>query len=278
MFTTIISPPNLLANLHQPNWRIIDCSFDLSDTELGRNNYKAAHIPGAIYAHLDDDLSGPIMPTKTSRHPLPSVEDMCTIFGEWGIDENTQVIVYDQKRGALAARLWWMLRYLGHRAVAVLDGGSVAWQQASGPMTKDVSIVQPTSFESDVQGDWLVTVADIEAGHVGQLIDSRTPERYRGEHEPIDPIAGHIPGAINLPFPANWNTDGDLLPKAELAARFATVADPNEATFYCGSGVTACHNLLAYAHAGLGNARLYAGSWSEWITDPQRTVAVAEEG
>ncbi|RMF03612.1 MAG: sulfurtransferase [Bacteroidetes bacterium] len=275
MFTTLISAPELATHYDPTNWRIVECSFDLNDPQAGRKLYAAGHIPGAQYAHLDEDLSGNIIPGQTGRHPLPSVAAMVDLFERLGISNDSQVVVYCNKHGAIAARLWWMLRYLGHKTVAVLDGGRNAWIGAAYAWTKDVPTFSRGNFTPRVQTDWLVDADEVD--RIRQqpdyaLVDSRTPERYRGDQEPIDPVAGHIPGAINMPFPENWDPTGHLRSPAELQERFAALPPPERSVFYCGSGVTACHNLLAYAHAGLGNARLYAGSWSEWITDSRRAV------
>ncbi|PSR12477.1 MAG: sulfurtransferase [Bacteroidetes bacterium] len=276
-YQTIIAAAELHDHLHQANWLVIDCRADLSDLEAGRRAYAQGHVPGAWYAHLEEDLSGPIVPGKTGRHPLPSVAAMEALFGRWGISPTTQVVVYDDSRGAIAARLWWMLRYLGHTNVAVLDGGYAQWLAGDYPVDTTVKPVTPTAFMGQVQTDWLRSVAAVDAQRQDadfRVVDSRATDRYRGEVEPIDPVAGHIPGAINLPFADNWLPNGLLRPAAELQARFAELPPAPHTTFYCGSGVTACHNILAYAHAGLGDAGLYAGSWSEWIVDAKRPVAV----
>ena len=275
MFNTLISAVELSKQLTNPDWRIIDCRHDLSDTEAGRRAYASGHIPGAIFAHLDEDLSGPIVPGTTGRHPLPCITAMEQQFGRWGISPDTQVVVYDDKNGAIAARLWWMLRYLGHEAVAVLDGGLAAWLQQGGALDQNENKPAYTNFVAKPHTVWVRSAHDVEAAiRAGEtIVDSRAPERYRGEVEPIDPVAGHIPGAINLPFAENWQPDGTMQSAQALRARFEQLSAAEQVTFYCGSGVTACHNILAYAHAGLGMPRLYAGSWSEWITDQQRPVA-----
>ncbi|PHN08047.1 sulfurtransferase [Flavilitoribacter nigricans] len=277
MYKTLISPAELQQNYQAGNWVIVDCRFDLADTQAGRRAYESAHIPGAIYAHLDDDLSGEIIPGTTGRHPLPTVEEAIALFSLWGIDDSVQVIAYDDKGGGVASRLWWMLRWLGHEAVAVLDGGWPAWQAADLAISDKLATVRPRQFKPQS-----TLASSIDAAGVDEVreradyvvVDSRTPERYRGEVEPIDPVAGHIPGAINLPFPANL-ADGKFLSPEELKARFAAAlgnTKGEQVVFYCGSGVTACHNILAYAHAGLGDAVLYPGSWSDWITDTSRPV------
>lgn len=275
---TIISGKAAAKNLPQDNWRFIDCRFSLGDTEEGRRAYGLAHIPNAYYAHLDEDLSGEIIPGQTGRHPLPSVAQMAALFGTWGITPETQVVVYDAKRGAIASRLWWMLRYCGHEKVAVLDGGWTAWQKEELPTDNSVPSVSSIVFNAHPQTEWLQTAADVNRSRqtvTEQVVDSRVALRYQGVEEPIDPVAGHVPGAINLPFADNWTVEGLLQSPAALRARFADLPPAAQTTFYCGSGVTACHNLLAYAHAGLGNARLYAGSWSDWITDARLPVATS---
>ncbi|MEO0724801.1 MAG: sulfurtransferase [Bacteroidota bacterium] len=276
MFNTIISAAELSTHLNDPNWRIIDCRHELKDVEAGRRAYAAGHISGALFAHLDEDLSGPIIPGTTGRHPLPCVTAMEQQFSKWGIGADTQVVVYDDKRGAIASRLWWMLRYLGHDAVAVLDGGLAKWQGQGGALSTDVIKLAPTNFKAEVKTNWVrdaEAVMQSQQDNVQTIVDSRGANRYRGEVEPIDPVAGHIPGAINMPFAENWQEDGLLKSADALRERFADLPAADQVTFYCGSGVTACHNLLAYAHAGLGSARLYPGSWSDWITDPERGVA-----
>ena len=278
MFTTLISPPELFTL--QANVVIVDCRFSLADTNYGRKAYAAGHIPRAVYAHLDEDLSGPIIHGKTSRHPLPDVNDFSAKLSAWGVDNDTQVVAYDDAGGAIAARLWWMLRWLGHDAVAVLNGGIQAWE-ANYPLSQGVPSVVPATFTPRLRPELLVNVETVAQAHAETLlIDSRTPERYRGEAEPIDPIAGHIPGAVNAPHPTTIGDDGDYLSPTTLRAHFETLlgdTSPIQAVFYCGSGVTAARNLLAMAYAGLGDGKLYAGSWSEWITDPSRPVATGNE-
>lgn len=276
MFNTIISAAELSEQLTNPNWRIIDCRHDLKDTEAGRRAFGEGHIPGAVFAHLDEDLSGPIIPGETGRHPLPCVTAMEQQFSKWGINENVQVVVYDDKRGAIASRLWWMLRYLGHSSVAVLDGGLAAWLSQGGALEQAQQQPASRNFKAQVNTDWTLDATGVDTARTDAqqiVVDSRAAARYRGEMEPIDPVAGHVPGAISLPFADNWQENGLLKSAEELRQRFAGLPAAEQTTFYCGSGVTACHNLLAYAHAGLGNARLYPGSWSDWITDDQREVA-----
>lgn len=278
-YTTLISATELTRRLDDPDWVVIDCRFSLADTERGRRDYLAAHIPGALYAHLDEDLSGPVVAGQTGRHPLPDSEAFARKLGGWGIGDGVQVVAYDDSTGGIAARLWWMLRWLGHDAVAVLDGGWAHWSKAGFPVRAGQESKPARLFEARPRPELLVNTATVEAMSQDSrpgLFDSRTADRYRGQNETIDPVAGHIPGAICAPYPENIGPDGLFLPRAELRVRFeALLGDtPAErAVFYCGSGVTAAQNLLAIAHAGLGQARLYAGSWSQWIAEPARPVA-----
>jgi thiosulfate/3-mercaptopyruvate sulfurtransferase len=281
--TTILSTSDLAQHLTDPDWAIVDCRFWLDDTERGRRDYRRAHIPGAVYAHMDEDLSGPIVPGKTGRHPLPEIDAITKMLSGWGIDSSVQVVAYDDAGASMAARLWWMLRWLGHEAAAVLDGGFPHWQK-EGRQTRDgVETRSPRSFWPRPRPDTLVNAGDILAAMGGRklrVFDSRAADRYRGENETIDPVAGHIPGAISAPYAGNIGPDGRFLPRKELRARFeALLGDvpAGQTAFYCGSGVSAAHNLLALAHAGLGEARLYAGSWSEWIADPSRPIATGNE-
>ena len=277
-FGTIINCADLAGYDQHPDWRIIDCRFALSDTELGRHEYRQAHIPGAIYAHLDEDLSGPIIPGKTSRHPLPDVERLVDTFSGWGIDSSVQVIAYDNGPGMIAARLWWMLRWLGHDRVAVLDGGWPAWLAAGYDTSDSVGEVAKRKFIATIRHEMLVDAAgvmDIIETDNYRLLDSRAAARYRGEVEPLDPIAGHIPSAVSAPYEDNLDEDQRLLAPRILRERFQELAGDihdKKTVFYCGSGVSACQNLLAWHHAGCGEAILYAGSWSEWITDPNRPI------
>lgn len=274
-YNTIISVKEAQALLDTENCRFIDCRFMLTDKSGGEKLYQTAHIPGAVYAHLNRDLSGKIIPGETGRHPLPDPEAMAERIGKWGIDSETQVIVYDQSHGGIAARLWWLLRWLGHEKVAVLDGGWAAWQKANAPVSDAAVHIEEKTFTANLQGHLAVGVETIATYYDDEdfcLIDARASERYRGEEEPIDPVAGHIPSALNLPYMENLNGDGLWKSPEELKERFADVGEKGP-VFYCGSGVTACHNILAIKHAGLGDARLYAGSWSDWILDEEREVA-----
>jgi len=278
-YTTLIPAAELANHLDDPAWVIVDCRFSLADTDRGRRDYQEAHIPGAVYAHLDEDLSGPMIAGQTGRHPLPGIETFAQTLGGWGIGDGVQVVVYDDSTGGIAARLWWMLRWLGHNAAAVLDGGWMQWSRAGLPVESTSKSKPARVFEARPRPDLLVNTAVVKTLSQEQpavIFDSRTADRYRGENETIDPVAGHIPGAICAPYLENVGPDGLFLPKEALRARFESLlgqAPVEQAVFYCGSGVTAAHNLLAMTYAGLGDGRLYAGSWSEWITDPARPVA-----
>ncbi len=279
--TTLIDAPTLHAHLNDPDWVVMDCRFSLTDTEAGRRAYRDSHLPGARYAHLDEDLSGPVTPA-TGRHPLPDPERLAQKLGAWRIDHDTQVVAYDDMGGMLAAaRLWWLLRWLGHTACAVLDGGLPTWRRAGLPLTAEIPAARPTVFTSRPDnGLWVSTEQVLTLPAADVLLDARAAARYRGEMEPIDPIAGHIPGALNLPTDSNLTPEGHFLPFAALRERFAAALgdrSPASVIHACGSGVTACHNLLAMETVGLCGSRLYAGSWSEWIRDPRRVVATGED-
>ena len=280
-YDTLIDATTLNVNCADPEWVIVDCRFNLANAEAGRQAYQASHLPNARYAHLDADLSSPITPA-TGRHPLPDPARVAHTLGEWGIGPDTQVVAYDDMGGMVAAaRLWWLLRWLGHRACAVLDGGFPGWQRAGLPLTAELPIVQPATFgaKPDYQ-HWLTTAQVVAWSAEEVLLDARGAARYRGEMEPIDPIAGHIPGAANLPTDGNLTSDGYFLSPAELRVRFNAGLgrrSPTTVVHSCGSGVSACHNLLAMEVAGLNGSRLYAGSWSEWIRDPARSIAVGAD-
>ena len=277
MYKTIIDVETLASNVDEPDWVVVDCRFSLADTAVGYQNYQTAHIPGAVYAHLDDDLSGPPV-TDHGRHPLPTPQRLAQLFSRLGIDEMSQVVAYDDAGGMIASRLWWMLRYMGHDGAAVLDGGWQAWQAAGLPTHSGVKKNDPAQFTGRPQPKLLVTLDEVMEQPL--LVDSRAPERYRGEIEPLDPRPGHIPHAINLPYETHLDENGRFRPADEMKAALKTVLGKTSgeaATFYCGSGVSACVNLLAMSHAGLGNGRLYVGSWSEWSSDPQRPITLGEE-
>ncbi len=285
MFDTLIAPSQLAAHLGEPDWVVIDCRFELERPRWGEEEYSRARIPRARYAHLDRNLSGAVS-AATGRHPLPPPERLAEQFGRWGIGAHSQVVAYDQGPGAYASRLWWLLRWLNHRQVAVLDGGLAAWRAERLPMEQGPASAAgdpPTRFEGRPNEGMTAGTAEIEhaidSGELSRgrcvLVDARAADRFAGRNETLDPVAGHVPGACNLPFADNL-TEGRFLPAERLRERFARVlaGQPAEALVcMCGSGVTACHNLLALEAAGLRGARLYAGSWSEWIRDPRRPVA-----
>ena len=276
-YETLIEPAGLRQHLGDPAWSIVDCRFDLAQTEAGRQAYQQAHIPRAHYAHLDEDLSSPITPTS-GRHPLPDIQRLAARLGEWGISSATQVIAYDNANGAFAARLWWLLRWLGHRPVAVLNGGLQAWLAAGYPTESRPAAVMRAEFKPQPQNDAWLTTAQVQqklaSGEI-TLIDARAADRFAGRNETIDSIAGHVPGARNHPFVSDLDSQQRFLPAAQLRQRWLEESrgpDAGHVVCMCGSGVTACHNLLALEVAGLHGARLYAGSWSEWIRDPNRPI------
>jgi thiosulfate/3-mercaptopyruvate sulfurtransferase len=273
MFTTLISTAALDANRHH-SWAIVDCRFDLQQPDWGRDQYRLAHIPSAVYAHLAHDLSSPMTGTN-GRHPWPSSVAMATTFGSIGIDADTQVVVYDQDIGIFAARLWWMLRSQGHDAVAVLDGGWTKWIREGRPSETGDESRTPTTFVSHPRPGLIADLETVIASADALLVDARSPERFAGKGETLDRVGGHIPGAVNRFYKQNVGAEGTFRDAATLRAEFEEVfagRPPDHTIMYCGSGVTACHNLLALEHAGLSGARLYPGSWSEWSADPQRPI------
>ncbi len=273
MTTLPISPFWLHSHLADPQVVVIDCRFSLIEPDQGQQQYQQGHIPGAYYLDLNRDLSSPVK-QHGGRHPLPDVLQLATQLSQMGIHshpaaESTLVVVYDDSRLAFAARLWWLLRYMGHDRVAVLDGGLSAWQAAGYPLTTEIPPRRQGLFVPDVRTDWVVNRAQVkhsqQDGHT-ILIDSREPERYRGEREPIDPVAGHIPGALNYPWQTVTTDQGFLRSAEEQKQRWSSLPDTQNLIVYCGSGVTACVNLLSLELAGLPTARLYAGSWSDWCS------------
>ncbi|HET7670621.1 MAG TPA: sulfurtransferase [Burkholderiales bacterium] len=269
--TTVVSTADLAAHLGE--WRIFDCRHDLMKPELGEQQYRQAHIPGALFASLDRDLSAP-KSGKNGRHPLPEPE----VFGQWlgrqGLKPGDQVVCYDASNGAMAARLWWMLRWVGHEAVAVLDGGLAKWTSEGRPVSSDVPAFAATDYPVNLNEEVAVGARMVHR-RLGQqlLVDARAPARWRGEQEPIDSVAGRIPGALNRFNMDNVGPDGTFKPAEALRKDFQDVLAgraPRDVVNYCGSGVAACHNLLAMEIAGLPGAKLFAGSWSEWIADPAR--------
>lgn len=277
-FETLIAPEQLVPLLADPRLLVVDCRFDLAHPAAGEQRWQQGRVPGAVYAHLERDLSAPVTPTS-GRHPLPAPADFAATLSRWGVGEHTQVVAYDDAAGMIAGRLWWMLRWLGHDAVAVLDGGLAAWQACGGDLDAVARPREPAGFRVRLRPDMLVTTAQLTrelAAAACLLVDARAAERFRGEVEPLDTVAGHVPGAVNHPLQHNLGAAGRFLHDDELAARWRDTLRGHSASqlvCMCGSGVTACHNLLALERIGLQGARLYAGSWSEWIRDPARGVA-----
>ena len=274
---TLIDAAALAALLGQPGLRIIDCRHDLAELEAGRRAYAEGHIPGAVFMHLDEDLSGTCN-GRNGRHPLPDAAAFAARLGALGIGPDDQVVACDDAGGAIAARLWWMLRWIGHERAAVLDGGYRAWRKAALPLDAAVPSPQPVAHAPGTAAVGSIDAAGLQAALAAQavcLIDARSPDRFAGQNETLDPVAGHIPGAVNRFFRSNL-ADGRFRPAAELRAEFEALLAgraPADVVHQCGSGVTACHNLLAMEIAGLHGSRLYAGSWSEWCADPARPVA-----
>ena len=278
MFKTLIDPAALTEYVANDRWVIVDCRFDLSDPAWGERVYRESHIPGARYAHLDRDLSG-VKTGENGRHPLPTPDQMRERFGALGIRPDSQVVVYDADSGMHAARLWWMLRFMGHDAVALLDGGFARWVAEGRPLSHTAERWQPTTFRGNPHHERLVDagrVLDSLSDSTTLLVDARAESRFRGESETLDRVAGHIPGARSFFFQRNLTDDKRFRSADELKSQWLTLlagTPPAHAVMYCGSGVTACHNLLALEHAGLPGARLFPGSWSEWSSRPDRPIA-----
>ena len=275
-FTTLINVDELASQLHNPNWVVIDCRFSLADTSQGENHFAISRIPGAQYAHLDKHLSSAIISDNTSnntgRHPLPDKPVLSEQFRQWGINCESQIVAYDDKPGAIASRLWWLSRWLGHEKIAVLNGGWAAWNANEHDIESGAASNPrpPGSFQEKPPLTQVVLKSEV-LGPSLCLLDAREAERYNGEQEPIDPVAGHIPGALNAPFLQNISRDGLFKSKDALRERFApaiAAAGSKQLVHYCGSGVTAAHNMLAMAHAGLEPGSMYAGSFSEWVSQP----------
>jgi thiosulfate/3-mercaptopyruvate sulfurtransferase len=281
MLTTLISTDELAARQDDPSLALFDVRHELMSPESwGENEYKTSHIPRAIFLHIDRDLSAP-KNSHNGRHPLPTPEACAALFGRVGIDAGKQVVVYDQGSGSFASRLWWMLRWVGHDAVAVLDGGFAKWMREKRPVTAEV--IAPVATKFTVKNVTpTVSSSGVEASlsrHTLLLVDARAPERFRGEIEPIDPVAGHIPGAVNRPASLNLTTEGVFKSAATLRTEFAALLGGRthaDVVHHCGSGVTACANILAMEIAGLHGTRLYPGSWSEWIAKRERPIAKAQ--
>ena len=272
---TLIDAHELQALLAAgPATVLLDCGFDLADPAASGRAYAAGHLPSALYAHLDRDLAGHKTGTN-GRHPLPAFSDFAARVGGWGVEPGTQVVCYDNQGGLYAARAWWLLRWLGHAKVAVLDGGRAAWLHAGGALHIDAPTVNARPvYPASTPAMPTVDAAALQRQlGVALLLDARAPERFRGDTEALDPVAGHIPGASNRFFKLNLAANGRFKPAAQLREEFLQLGNAADVVHQCGSGVTACHNLLAMAHAGLQAGALYPGSWSEWCSDPARPVA-----
>ncbi|HUQ09165.1 MAG TPA: sulfurtransferase [Steroidobacteraceae bacterium] len=277
-FTTLIDAATLSRNLERSDLVLFDCRFELGNPQWGEREYAAAHLPGAQYLHLDRDLSSPIT-EGTGRHPLPDPREFARTLAARGVGADCQLIAYDQGNCVYASRLWWLARWIGLNHVAVLDGGLAAWRAAGLPLSQDVPAPTPRALAARVnEHAWLSTAAVDETRLLPGtlLVDARGADRFAGRNETIDPVAGHVPGARNHPFAGNLGVDGRFLPAEQLRSRWSVILGSLPASSVvamCGSGVSACHNLLALEHAGLSGARLYPGSWSEWIRDPRRSIA-----
>ena len=277
MTATLVDTATLAAHLADPDWIVFDTRHDLGDVERGRRSYAAGHIPGAYFLHVDDDLSGP-RNGRNGRHPLPDIAVFAKKIDERGVAPGKQVVVYDDLGGNFAVRLWWMLRWLGHERVALLDGEWPQWEKEGRPATTEVPALRKGAFVPRPHADWAVDTSFIERFHDDpsiKLLDARAPERFAGLKEPLDPVAGHIPGAVNRFWQKNLNADGRFKSAEQLRREYEEMlgGQPAEQVVHmCGSGVTACHNMLAMAVAGLPQGRLYAGSWSEWCSDRSRPM------
>lgn len=281
MPTTLVSTAQLAAELANPDWVVFDCRFTLTDPHAGRAAYDASHIMGARYADLNEDLSSPVT-ALSGRHPLPEPQVLCDKLGQWGVGGQTQVVVYDDSYGSMAVRMWWLLRWLGHGQIALLDGGLPKWMREKRPVSDALPSPTPRTFPYALNPGLGVDAATVDCYRLSvdhRLIDARPEQRFSGEREPLDAVAGHIPGALNWVFEENLDIDGTFLPPEELRENYLRLmqgVSPQNVIHSCGSGVTASHNLLAMEVAGLSGSRLYPGSWSEWITDPSRPIATGD--
>lgn len=273
----LIVAEELAAALEKPQTRVVDCRFDLADPAAGRRAYEQGHVPGAVFLDLDTDLAGPV--TETSgRHPLPDPGALSLTLGRMGLSRSHDIVVYDGSHGGIAARAWWMFRWLGHERVRLLDGGFAAWEKFGLPLDTGAVSLDPVAYEPSVRGELVLTTEDLLAStgiEELNLLDARDRERFRGEREPIDPVAGHVPGSRNLPFSEFVDTDGTWRPLEERAALISRALGGKrdaEWSVMCGSGVTACHLAISALEAGFREPRVYIGSWSEWIRDPQRPI------
>lgn len=280
--TTLISAAELAQHINEKNWIILDCRHELANADAGRNAFAEGHIPTAQFVQLDNDLSGSKVNADgvfCGRHPLPDRTTFIAKLRSWGINDDTQVIAYDANSGMFAARCWWMLRWVGHAQVAVLDGGLPAWISAGQKLDKEVFVPQSGALSEKPSLVKSVDVNEVLANISSQqmlIVDARSPDRFRGENETLDKVGGHIPGAKNRFFKDNLQADGRFKSAEQLRAEFsALIKNPPQAVMQCGSGVTACHNLLGLEIAGMTGAALYAGSWSEWCADPARPVAIS---
>jgi thiosulfate/3-mercaptopyruvate sulfurtransferase len=279
VFDFFINMNDLLNRLKDPGLVIIDCRFDLKDIDWGYKSYLEGHIPGAVYAHLDHDLSSRITP-QSGRHPLPAADDFNQVLRKFGVNQSSQIVAYDSSGGAYAARLWWMLRYYGHTSTAVLNGGYTKWKSENYPIESGSHQNIATNYQINVQGskNLLITTNEVRQNLETEkyvFLDARSHERYCGEVEPIDAVAGHIPGAINRFHGENLNPDMTIKTKHQLQQEFKQLLQenpPENVVVYCGSGVTSCLHILAMEYAGLSGARLYPGSWSEWIRHPDHPI------
>ncbi len=287
-YTTIVSTQILEDNLDNPDWIIFDCRTSLADRSLGLKNYQENHIPNSFHCHLENDLSSEITP-DSGRHPLPDFAELIEKLHAWGIGKHTQVVAYDDANGAYSVRLWWQLRALGFDQVAVLDGGINQWIKEDRELTQEIPQASPKAktdqFDFKIDLNEIISTAQIQQNITEKsftLIDARTPERFRGEEEPLDTVAGRVPGAINRAFQLNLDENGLFLPATELKQQFEalltnvepTTNKKDEIVNMCGSGVTACHNMLAMEIAGIPDSKLYVGSWSEWIRDSERPIGL----
>lgn len=276
---TLVSTEELAAHLDDPQWVVLDCQAHPTDTSAGARAYAKRHIPGSYHADLDSDMSSPVTPAS-GRHPMPDPERLSARLREWGVGRDTQVVVYDSANGIMACRMWWLLNWLGHSWVALLEGGLERWREEGREVTDAVPPPGAGDFEGRPDDSMWVGPEELERllrADEALVVDARAPERYTGADEPVDKPPGHIPTSINLPMSDNLDDDGNLLPAAELHRRFAEVARRAPLVHSCASGVTACLNMLAMKAAGLPHGRLYPGSWSEWIRSPARAIATGEE-
>ena len=280
-FTTLVSTEQLAQLLNDPDWIVFDCRFTLTNSEAGRISYQQGHIPGARYVHLDEDMSSAVTPTS-GRHPLPEMQVFADKLSSWGVDKRKQVVVYDDSFGSMAVKMWWLLRWLGHDNVALMNGNWQMWNKHKLPVTTELPKIIPAHFEPHVRNELLVDTEEVDFARrerCSVLIDARPEQRFAGEREPLDKVAGHIPGSLNWVYEENLDFDGTYLPADELKEAYLNLMNglkPEQVIHTCGSGVTACHNMLAMEIAGLHGSKLYAGSWSEWITDSKRPVATGE--